>query len=139
MNDRSSATVDLFTPCDMGPLHLKNRMVMAPLTRSRAEEGNVPSRMAATYYSQRAQAGLIVTEATQASAGGQGYIATPAIHSDDQVRGWRKVTDAVHRALEVYRDRVAWRRLQRTGMAQDFSWEHSAAEYVQVYKRAART
>jgi N-ethylmaleimide reductase len=58
----------------------------------------VPSRHAATYYSQRAGAGLIVTEATQAGAGGQGYIATPGMHSDDQVRGWKKVTDAVHRA-----------------------------------------
>ncbi len=97
MNAATSA-VDLFTPYELGSLHLKNRMVMAPLTRSRAEEGNVPSRHAATYYSQRAGAGLIVTEATQAGAGGQGYIATPGMHSDDQVRGWKKVTDAVHRA-----------------------------------------
>jgi len=98
MDARSDPAVDLFTPYEMGPLRLKNRMVMAPLTRSRAEAGNVPSRMAAAYYSQRAGAGLIVTEATQASAGGQGYIATPGIHSDEQVGGWRKVTDAVHRA-----------------------------------------
>lgn len=98
MNAAASPAVDLFTPYQLGSLHLKNRMVMAPLTRSRAEEGNVPSRHAATYYSQRAGAGLIVTEATQAGAGGQGYIATPGVHSDDQVRGWKKVTDAVHRA-----------------------------------------
>ncbi|WP_019142715.1 alkene reductase [Noviherbaspirillum massiliense] len=90
--------IDLFTPLMMGKLHLKNRMVMAPLTRSRAEQGNVPSSMAATYYSSRASAGLIITEATQASAGGQGYIATPGIHTDAQVEGWKKVTDAVHRA-----------------------------------------
>ena len=80
----------------MGPLRLKNRAVMAPLTRSRAEAGNLPSSMAATYYSQRAGAGLVITEATQAGAGGQGYIATPGIHSDAQVQGWKKVTDAVH-------------------------------------------
>ncbi|MBS1188602.1 MAG: N-ethylmaleimide reductase [Rhodocyclaceae bacterium] len=87
---------DLFAPYPLGPLVLKNRMVMAPLTRSRAEAGNVPSGMAPTYYSQRAQAGLIITEATQAGPGGQGYISTPGIHSDAQVAGWRKVTDAVH-------------------------------------------
>jgi N-ethylmaleimide reductase len=75
---------------------LKNRMVMPALTRSRAEDGNVPSSMAPDYYSQRASAGLIITEATQAGPGGQGYIATPGIHSDEQVAGWKKVTDAVH-------------------------------------------
>lgn len=80
----------------MGPLRLKNRAVMAPLTRSRAEAGNLPSSMAATYYSQRAGAGLVITEATQAGAGGQGYIATPGIHSEAQVQAWKKVTDAVH-------------------------------------------
>jgi N-ethylmaleimide reductase len=98
MERRSDPTIDLFAPYAMGPLRLKNRMVMAPLTRSRAETGNVPSRLAATYYGQRAGAGLIVTEATQAGPGGQGYIDTPGVHSDEQVRGWRKVTDAVHRA-----------------------------------------
>lgn len=80
----------------MGPLRLKNRAVMAPLTRSRAEAGNLPSSMAATYYSQRAGAGLVITEATQAGSGGQGYIATPGIYSEAQVQAWKKVTDAVH-------------------------------------------
>ena len=89
---------DLFTPYRMGPIELKNRLVMAPLTRSRAGAGNVPSDMATTYYGQRAGAGLIVTEATQASAGGQGYVATPGVHSEAQVAGWKRVTDAVHRA-----------------------------------------
>jgi N-ethylmaleimide reductase len=89
--------IDLFAPYQLGPLQLKNRMVMAPLTRSRAEHGNIPSAMAPEYYSQRAGAGLIVTEATQAGPGGQGYIATPGIHSDEQVAGWSRVTDAVHR------------------------------------------
>ncbi len=96
MNDTDKASIDVFAPYALGPLQLKNRMVMAPLTRSRAEAGNLPSSMAAEYYSQRAGAALIVTEATQAGAGGQGYIATPGIYSPEQVAAWRKVTDAVH-------------------------------------------
>jgi N-ethylmaleimide reductase len=88
--------VDVLSPYRMGSLQLKNRMVMPALTRSRAEDGNVPSSMAPTYYSQRASAGLIITEATQAGPGGQGYIATPGIHSDQQVAAWKQVTDAVH-------------------------------------------
>ena len=95
--DRSTPTaVDVFAPWALGPLQLKNRMVMAPLTRSRAREGNVPSTMAADYYSQRAGAGLIITEATQATADGQGYIDTPGVFNDAQVTEWKKVTDAVH-------------------------------------------
>jgi 2,4-dienoyl-CoA reductase-like NADH-dependent reductase (Old Yellow Enzyme family) len=70
--------IDLFSAYTFGPLHLRNRIVMAPLTRSRAEADNVPSRMATTYYSQRASAGLIITEATQVSAGAQGYVSTRA-------------------------------------------------------------
>jgi len=88
--------VDVFAPWALGPLQLKNRMVMAPLTRSRAGQGNVPSAMAANYYSQRAGAGLIITEATQATFDGQGYISTPGVHNDAQVAEWKKVTDAVH-------------------------------------------
>lgn len=88
--------VDVFAPWALGPLQLKNRLVMAPLTRSRAREGNVPSAMAANYYSQRAGAGLIITEATQATADGQGYIDTPGVFSEAQVTEWKKVTDAVH-------------------------------------------
>jgi N-ethylmaleimide reductase len=88
--------IDVLSPYRLDGLQLKNRMVMAPLTRSRAGAGNVPSHMAATYYSQRAGAGLIITEATQAAPGGQGYISTPGIHSDEQRDGWRQVTDAVH-------------------------------------------
>src|SRR5208337_2688898 len=75
-----------------------NRMVMAPMTRSRAIEGNVPNPLAATYYEQRASAGLIVSEATQVSPQGVGYIRTPGIHSAEQVAGWTIITDAVHRA-----------------------------------------
>jgi N-ethylmaleimide reductase len=96
MDTKSAQETDLFSPYTLGSLRLKNRMVMAPLTRSRAEQANLPSAMAATYYSQRAGAGLIITEATQASAGGQGYISTPGIYTDAQVEGWKKVTDAVH-------------------------------------------
>ena len=71
---------------------------MSPMTRSRALDGNVPNPLAATYYAQRASAGLIITEATQVSPQGVGYIRTPGIHSAEQVAGWSAVTDAVHRA-----------------------------------------
>lgn len=82
----------------LGSLVLKNRMVMAPMTRSRAAEGNTAPVLACTYYSQRASAGLIISEATQVSSQGVGYIRTPGIHSADQVAAWRQVTDAVHAA-----------------------------------------
>src|ERR1700680_5220984 len=88
----------LFLPYQLGDLELNNRLVMAPMTRSRAVEGNVPNPLAATYYAQRASAGLIVTEATQVSPQGVGYIRTPGIHSAAQVAGWKTVTDTVHRA-----------------------------------------
>lgn len=88
----------LFSPYMLGDLTLTNRMVMAPMTRSRAIAGNVPNPMAADYYRQRAGAGLIVTEATQISPQGVGYIRTPGIHSAEQIAGWRKITDAVHAA-----------------------------------------
>ena len=86
----------LLTPARLGPYSLPNRMVMAPMTRCRAGEGHVPTEMAATYYRQRASAGLIVTEATQVSPQGVGYPDTPGIHSDEQVEGWKRVTAAVH-------------------------------------------
>jgi len=89
----------LFTPFRAGRLALKNRIVMAPLTRQRAANpGLVPTQLHATYYEQRAAAGLIVSEATQVSPEGQGYVDTPGIHSAAQVAGWRQVTEAVHRA-----------------------------------------
>jgi N-ethylmaleimide reductase len=88
----------IFDAVSLDDLTLANRMVMAPLTRSRAGHGNVPTDLMATYYSQRASAGLIVTEASQVSPQGQGYIATPGIHSAEQVAGWKTVTDAVHAA-----------------------------------------
>src|SRR5712675_1575530 len=88
----------LFSAYRLGDLALSNRLVMAPMTRSRAVDGNVPNSLAAAYYAQRASAGLIITEASQVSPQGVGYIRTPGIHSAEQVAGWRTVTDAVHRA-----------------------------------------
>ena len=88
----------LARPWRIGPLELPHRVVMAPMTRNRAGPGNVPHALNATYYSQRASAALIVTEATQVSEQGVGYPLTPGIHSPEQVAGWRLVTDAVHRA-----------------------------------------
>jgi N-ethylmaleimide reductase len=93
-----AAPANLFSPYRLGALELSNRLVMAPMTRSRALDGNVPNPIAATYYAQRASAGLIVTEATQVSPQGVGYIRTPGIHSPEQVAGWQAITDAVHRA-----------------------------------------
>lgn len=88
----------LFEPARAGDLRLRNRIVMAPLTRDRAGPRQRPTPLMATYYAQRASAGLIVTEATQISAEGQGYLDTPGIYSDEQIQGWRRVTDAVHAA-----------------------------------------
>lgn len=85
-----------FEPVRVGRWDLPQRFVMAPLTRNRAGEGGVPTALNATYYAQRAGAGLIVTEGTQPSAVGQGYLGTPGLHSPEQVAGWRLVADAVH-------------------------------------------
>ena len=86
----------LFDSFRLGDVTLSNRIVMAPLTRNRAVAGFVPSPLAVEYYAQRADAGLIITEASQISQQGQGYQDTPGIYSDAQVEGWKKVTDAVH-------------------------------------------
>src|SRR4030081_1117943 len=86
----------LFEACELGPLTLPNRLVMAPLTRNRAVAGMVPSPLAGEYCGQRASAGLLVTEASQVSQQGQGYQDTPGIYSKEQVAGWRKVTNRVH-------------------------------------------
>jgi len=90
------STPDLFSPIDLGPLTLPNRIFMAPLTRCRASEGHVPNDLNVEYYAQRASAGLIISEATSVSPRGYGYPNTPGIHTDSHVAGWRKVTDAVH-------------------------------------------
>ena len=86
----------LFDPIPLGPLVLPNRIFMAPMTRIRAHADGVPGELAATYYSQRASAGLIITEATQISPMGKGYINTPGIHSPKQVREWSRIVEAVH-------------------------------------------
>jgi N-ethylmaleimide reductase len=86
---------EIFEPLQLGKLDLSNRLVMAPMTRSRAF-GGVVSELTAEYYSQRASAGLIITEGTQPSVIGQGDINTPGLHSPEQVEAWRRVTDAVH-------------------------------------------
>jgi N-ethylmaleimide reductase len=91
-----NTNINLLSPYKLGELELPNRIVMAPLTRQRAGEGNVPHELNAEYYVQRATAGLIIAEATQVSPQGQGYPHTPGIHSAEQVAGWRLVTDAVH-------------------------------------------
>ena len=87
---------DLFDPVRLGDIDLANRIVMAPMTRSRAGLGDVPTDLAVDYYRQRASAGLIVTEGTQPSPAGKGYCRTPGIHSQAQIDGWRRVTDTVH-------------------------------------------
>jgi N-ethylmaleimide reductase len=87
---------DLFDPLTIRDWELPHRLVMAPLTRNRAGEGMVPGDLAVEYYGQRASAALIVSEGTQPSAVGQGYLNTPGIHSPEQVEGWRRVADAVH-------------------------------------------
>jgi len=86
----------LFDPIRIGDLDLANRIVMAPLTRNRAAPGQVPSGLGVEYYRQRASAGLIITEASQVSPEGQGYLDTPGIYSAEQIAGWRRVTAAVH-------------------------------------------
>ena len=87
---------DLFDPVQLGPYRLANRIVMAPLTRSRADDAGVPGSLHATYYGQRATAGLIIAEATNISPQGKGYIRTPGIWSKEQVEGWKLTTKAVH-------------------------------------------
>ncbi|AIR71132.1 alkene reductase [Dickeya fangzhongdai] len=86
----------LFTPTQLGRYTLKNRLVMAPMTRSRAEYDGSPGRLAAEYYAQRASIGLIITEGTQPSDDGQGYLTTPGIYTEAHVAGWRDVISAVH-------------------------------------------
>jgi N-ethylmaleimide reductase len=90
-------SVSLFDPWTMGPFKLANRIVMAPMTRNRADDAGVPSIHAVEYYRQRAGAGLLISEATQPSEGGRGYAGTPGIHSQDQQNAWHLVADAVHR------------------------------------------
>jgi len=88
---------NLFTPYNMNGIELKNRFVMAPMTRSRSSQpGDVPNEIMAEYYGQRASAGLIISEATQISLQGKGYAKTPGIYTQEQIEGWKLVTDEVH-------------------------------------------
>lgn len=91
-----NASINLFSPVQLGHLTLRNRIVMAPMTRSRADANGVPTDLMALYYAQRAGAGLIISEGTYPSAMGKGYLGTPGIYTDAQVAAWKKVTDAVH-------------------------------------------
>ena len=87
---------DKWTPITVGQLDLPHRLAMAPMTRSRAQADGTPSALAARYYEQRASMGLLITEGTQPSDDGQGYLTTPGIYTDAHVKGWREVADAVH-------------------------------------------
>ena len=104
------AASPVLLPVTIGDLHLKNRIVMAPLTRSRSDDAGVPPDFAADYYAQRAGAGLIVSEATNISAQARGYALTPGIWADAQVDAWRPIVDAVHR-----RDGLIFLQLWHTG------------------------
>jgi N-ethylmaleimide reductase len=88
----------LFDPLKLGPITLPNRIVMAPMTRSRNDDNGVPTEIMTTYYAQRASAGLIISEAIYISPGSKGYSRIPGLHSQAQVAGWKKITDAVHAA-----------------------------------------
>jgi N-ethylmaleimide reductase len=100
---------DLFSPLRLGELELPNRIWMAPLTRCRTEIGHVPGDLMAEYYSQRASAGLIVSEATMAMEGHSAFWHEPGIYNDAQIEGWRLTTEAVHQA--------GGRIVSRSGMA----------------------
>lgn len=86
----------LFTPVELGRYTLRNRLIMAPMTRSRADEDGVPGDLAATYYAQRAGAGLIISEGVFPSRTGKGYVRTPGIETGAQLTAWKRVTEAVH-------------------------------------------
>ena len=93
---------DLFDPFQLGDLTLTNRMVMAPMTRSRADKNGIVPPMMETYYQQRASAGLVVTESTPVSPEGVGYPFTPGIYTDAQAASWLRVTDAVHSEVDRF-------------------------------------
>ncbi len=86
----------VFEPVNVGRYTLKNRLVMAPMTRSRAQYDGTPGALAVEYYAQRASMGMIITEGTQPSADGQGYLSTPGIYTDAHVAGWKNIANAVH-------------------------------------------
>lgn len=126
----------LFENYKLGPITLKNRIVMAPLTRSRAGEGDAPRDLNAEYYGQRTSAGLIISEATQVSQQGQGYLWTPGIYTAEQVEGWKKVVQAVHRGdgkifLQMWHvGRISHTSLQPGGKAPISSTDKAAEDTV---------
>jgi len=96
INIENETKKDLFSPIKLGKYTLKNRIIMAPLTRCRSDENNIPTEMNRIYYQQRAGAGLIISEGTQISQQGAGYPNTPGIYNHQQVKAWKKITDSVH-------------------------------------------
>jgi len=128
----------LFTPHQLGPYRLQNRIVMPPMTRSRAAKGDVATPLMAEYYKQRASAGLIITEGTQISQQGKGYAWTPGIYSEAQISGWKKVTEAVHKENGIiyaqlwHVGRVSHTSLQKNTQ-QPVSSSELVAEGVKVY------
>jgi N-ethylmaleimide reductase len=98
MSSVDSKVSDLFMPFQFGHYKSSNKIAMAPLTRSRAQAGDVPSLLAPEYYRQRCTAGLNIAEATQISPQGKGYAFTPGIYNSAKVEGWKSVTAAVHKA-----------------------------------------
>lgn len=115
--------LSLFSPLRVGRYELAHRVVMPPLTRMRAGAGNVPSEFAVEYYGQRATpGGLVIAEATQVGPTAQGYPNTPGIHTDEQVEGWRRVTEAVHA-----QGGVIFLQLWHTGRASHSSFQPGGA------------
>ena len=136
-------TSPLFASVTLGPYTLKNRIVMPPLTRSRSTQpGNIPNELMASYYTQRASAGFMVTEGTQIEPRGQGYAWTPGIHSHAQIEGWKKVTQAVHAAGGIifaqlwHVGRVSHTSLQPQG-AQPIAPSAITADNVKVFIETA--
>ena len=120
MTGEVSATA-LFTTVRVGDLELPNRIIMAPMTRRRAGPGGVPTDLNATYYAQRASAGVIVSEAAVVVAGAGGVPGSPGIYTEPQAEGWRRVTDAVHEAG----GRI-WLQLWHAGRASHPDWLNGA-------------
>lgn len=96
--DRRACMTTLWDPISIGRMNLSHRLAMSPLTRSRAQNDGTPSNLAAEYYAQRASLGLLISEGTQPSADGQGFLNSPGLYTESHVEGWRKIVDAVHAA-----------------------------------------
>lgn len=142
MSDTTAgAEAALFAPVRAGALKLNNRIVMAPLTRSRADAAGVPHAVAAEYYAQRADAGLLITEATQFSYEGMGYARTPGVHTPEQIAAWEKIVRAVHAkggkiALQLWHVGRIANKLNRT-VAADVVAPSAIAAPGQIFTDAA--